>query len=146
MSIKIRHEGGTETTHIYIYIYIYLSLSIYIYIYSVAILAQVLRYRVAGLSLAVRASLVRLLANAMNSLEHSIPVLLAVLQRETLLCLATATGSRLYGLASGGKMLGLSSLTRRRLREIDALLGWVKKLSMPFIESFVADLRSEIST
>ena len=62
------------------------------------------------------------------------------------MCLSNASDSRLYGLGSGGKHLALSTKTRRRLREIDALCGWTKKLSMPFIRDFVADLRAEISS
>ena len=77
--------------------------------------------------------------------QDDIPALAARLQRETMLALTQALNRPLMGLGSGGKALGLSTSARRKLREIDSLLDWVKKLSRPSINKFIADLRIEIA-
>ena len=65
------------------------------------------------------------------AVEDSIPLLAALLQREVMLVLSASLGRPLQGLGSGAKALQLSTATRRRIPEIDSLLGWVKKLSKP---------------
>ncbi|CAK0800806.1 unnamed protein product [Prorocentrum cordatum] len=62
-----------------------------------------------------------------------------------MLALTQTLNCSLMGLGSGGKALGLSTCTRRKLRDIDSLFGWVKKLSRPSINKFIVDLRIEIS-
>ena len=71
-------------------------------------------------------------------------MLVAILQREAMVVMSESSNKPLYGLASGGKALGLSSTTRRRLREADALGGWVRKLTRPFVTQFIDDLKCEI--
>ena len=78
--------------------------------------------------------------------EDSIPVLAALLQREVMLVLSDSLDRPLQGIGTGAKALQLSTTTRRRIREIGSLLGWVKKLSRPGISKFVADLKAEIKS
>jgi hypothetical protein len=80
-----------------------------------------------------------------NKLVKDVVILSAHLHREALNLLVEATGLPLRGLGSGCAHLGISSTMKKKLRNIDTVVGWVEKLSLPLIEQFLRELGAELA-
>ena len=80
-----------------------------------------------------------------NKVVKDVVILSAHLHREALNLLVEATGLPLRGLGSGCAHLGISSTMKNKLRNIDTVVGWVEKLSLPLIEQFLRELGAELA-
>jgi 14-3-3 protein epsilon len=76
--------------------------------------------------------------------KRDVVLLAAHLHREALCLLTEATGAPLRGLGSGCTHLALSNRMKKKLRNIDVVVGWVEKLSLPLIEQFLQELSTEL--
>ena len=76
--------------------------------------------------------------------QRDILSLVARLRRQTLLRLSAALGEPLLGLSATSRRLPLTSRWKRKLREVDATLGLVEKITPASIEAFLAALDAEL--
>ena len=76
--------------------------------------------------------------------QDDVHLLVAKLRRATLTRLSVALGQPMTGLSVSARKLPLISNWRRKLRELDATLGIVEKISEFTIDKFLKDLDNEL--
>ena len=67
------------------------------------------------------------------------------LRRAVVVSLSEKVEGGVSGCGHGAKLAGLSSIWRRRCRELDILDGWVRKLSPALCQKFMSDFREQLN-
>ena len=72
-------------------------------------------------------------------------LLIAGLHRRALLAVSNACGTKQQGLSVAARQLGLSPRWKRKLRDLDTILGMVEKVSQQSCSQWMVDLEHELS-